>query len=750
MDDEVKRIEEGLVYLEQEKYDLAIEEFSNALKINPRYQFVRLKLIQAYAKQKRYDLAKEEIARLLEVNPSCIQAYQELGNIYLEEGDYPKGITQFQKVLELCAQLSPNQQKDVDVCVFESYINMGRAYLLIKEYDQAAESLKKAMELKPQDERIYKLLPLAYIALRDYENAVDTLTKDYDPLVSVKNKELLYKIKILRIPNFYGLDILSTEMNSIMLPPLAVGSIVAYVRSQGIPIDQDDLHIKIHYDNYFGDQENKIDESVFFDIPRVIRYAKGSDDLELDSIMERVLQKTDLKGYKIVLFSLDSCSMNDSHAMFSLCLARYLKKKYNPIIILGGLNYFVNLVRKNGCDLTNIDYVIGNEGEEVVAELLLSLIKDEPYQGTGKEVEKGVIYSIKVPAPVLLDFDGLPLDRYRYRGLKTDYIEDSKLKELVGEFNQSKVFLLPLRLIKGCTNRCIFCASSEGGLIHVVPPSTAADWLQELQRKYNPTGYLFLNDTLNISEKYVNQLCDEIIKRKLKILWSDCARVDRLNKESIYKMREAGCIRIVYGMETASKKLLNYIKKDIDLRQLEDALYWASKAGIWTGIELISGIPYENERDVRETIYFLKKNLRYIDAFYYNAFNIKDTSLMRKHPERYGITNIFELSSYEDGFSTFVKYGFDEIDGLKWHEKRKQIVSSVETLTAIFGLTPFPEHEYESFLFFLYSRYADKKIIKNLFYSVAEYKMKHLASLRRTRHSEHKTERLIDRTLIYG
>jgi hypothetical protein len=287
-------------------------------------------------------------------------------------------------------------------------------------------------------------------------------------------------------------------------------------------------------------------------------------------------------------------------------------------------------------------------------------------------------------------------------------------------------------------------------LIHAVKPETVALWLEELQAKYNPTGYLFLNDTLNVSKKYLVELCDAIIKRKLNILWSDCVRTDRLDKDSIYKLRDAGCIRMVFGMETASRKLLDYIKKDIDLKQLEEMLRWADKAGIWTGIEIISGLPYENEKDVNETVSFLKQNKEYIDALYYNAFNIKDTSLIQAYPERYKINNIFELSSYEDGFSTFVKYGFDETSGLKWPEKRKQIISAVNKIIENFGSSPFPEHEYESFLFFLYSKHKDKKIIKNLFYSAGKEKMKYLAVLQQEQRAKWKTKVNPDKILTYG
>ncbi|MFC1666951.1 tetratricopeptide repeat protein [Candidatus Omnitrophota bacterium] len=746
----------ALVYLEQDRLSLCKEKLDLLKKLG--HKDAHYYQIRGYVnkKEKRYKLAIKDFLRVLELDPgsefaneNLIQAYHESGGVYLDEKNYSKALDHCKRALELCP-------KSIDALAI-IYINMGRAHLLLKEYALAIESFKKALDIKPDDRVIIDFLSRSYLEMKKYDLAVDSIFKSYNLCPdsesffkergTVKHKE---RIKLVRIPNFYDPEILSTEMNSIMLLPLALGTIASHIRSKGISINQDDLHIKTHYDNYFGKEEERIDSSIFFDIPRIVRYTNGNPDLGIEEAMKRISLKTEFSGYDIVLFSLDSCSMNDSHVMLVLCLARYLKKKYNPIIILGGVNYFVDLMRKIECDRSDINYIIGNEGEVIVAELLVSLIRHTPYKGTGLIKEKGVIFSTKVPRPIKPDFDGLPLDRYRYRGLKTHYCNTVSLKSVLKRFNESGVFLLPFRFIKGCTNRCIFCASSLGGLIHVIPPLVVVDWLEEAQARYSPTGYLFLNDTLNISRKYVNEVCDEIIRRNLKIRWSDCARVDRLDRESIYKMRKAGCIRLVFGMETASKKLLNYINKDIDLEYLEKVLRWTDEAGIWTGIELICGIPYETEEDCDQTISFLKKNEKRIDSLYYNAFNMKATSLMQRYPEKYGIANVFELASYEDGFSTFVQYGFDEANGLKWPEKVRQIVSALHKTVETFGESPFPEHEYEHFLFFLYSNYPDKKVIKKLFCSVGKEKMEYLNALRRTKNSRGQDKRFIDRTLIYG
>ena len=47
--------------------------------------------------------------------------------------------------------------------------------------------------------------------------------------------------------------------------PLGMAQIVSYLKENGMNIEQDDLYIRIHYDNLFGDEDKRIDEEVFFD-----------------------------------------------------------------------------------------------------------------------------------------------------------------------------------------------------------------------------------------------------------------------------------------------------------------------------------------------------------------------------------------------------------------------------------------------------------------------------------------------------
>lgn len=288
--------------------------------------------------------------------------------------------------------------------------------------------------------------------------------------------------------------------------------------------------------------------------------------------------------------------------------------------------------------------------------------------------------------------------------------------------------MLLFKFTEGCPNRCAFCSSSVERMGPILGPEEVVNSLYALQEQFKPTGYLFMSDTLNISQAYVQQICDLICARDTNILWSACARVNGLDEGLIAKMRQAGCIRLILGMETASPGLLGRTNKDITIRELEAALRLLSKYGIWSGVEIICGLPHETEEDVNTTIDFLVRNKEYIDMAYLAVFDLRDGSLMQAHPQEYGIENIRELNLYkrEDSdaanITNFVKYGFDEAGGLRWPDKQKQMRDSFLRVQRAVHIVPYPNQFLrEHLLFYLYSRFSDKNAIKQVFYETAPY-----------------------------
>lgn len=549
-----------------------------------------------------------------------------------------------------------------------------------------------------------------------------------------RNKAM--KIKIIRLPTFFHYwDVNSSEMNCSLLPPLGISLITGYLRRRGFDIVQDDLNIKIFYDNRY--KNDPFNQELFFDEEGILQYCSDiRSDPELDALFEKLEEKCPVKGYDTILLSIQESLRNKTNVFFAIAYAKYLKKKYNPFILLGGFGVAVRLLYLE-YDCPFIDFYVIGAGEKAL-EVILQARKENQgllslpgiYYAKNNRVISTDYRKIEEPA-----FDNLPLDYYKYCGLHSDYAQEAK--DIIDEFHRSGTLVMPFGFIKGCPYHCIFCSDSNGPLDFVMKPEQTVDIVGSLQKKYNPTGYFFLNNEINVSQGYVEKLADLIIERKLRILWSDCARADFTNKDTLKKMREAGCIRLIFGIETGSSRLLKYIRKEVPLEQLETVIRWTHELGIWTGIEIICGLPHEKEEDVQATIEFLTLNKEYINRFYYNTFDLRGGSLLFHRPNNYGIKNIFDVNevvSYEERkySKNFTQFGFDEIGGLKWEDKKKQILNSYDrVVNAMGGYEGFPTYEEEHFLFFLYKKYGhDIEKIKQIFVRVAQEKGKYRDYLR--------------------
>jgi anaerobic magnesium-protoporphyrin IX monomethyl ester cyclase len=99
-------------------------------------------------------------------------------------------------------------------------------------------------------------------------------------------------------------------------------------------------------------------------------------------------------------------------------------------------------------------------------------------------------------------------------------------------------------------------------------------------------------------------ICDLIIKKGLKFPWATVngIRVNRVSKKLLKKMKQAGCYRVYFGIESGSQPILNNIKKGINLKQVRQAVKWANEAGLETFGFFMIALPGETETDIKKTI----------------------------------------------------------------------------------------------------------------------------------------------------
>ena len=116
---------------------------------------------------------------------------------------------------------------------------------------------------------------------------------------------------------------------------------------------------------------------------------------------------------------------------------------------------------------------------------------------------------------------------------------------------------------RGCPFSCDFCSKPVfGNDFRARAASNVADEIEEVIS----LGYSriwFADDCFTLDRERLIGICDEIIERGLKIGWECLSRVDTLDSETVDKMKQAGCIRMFFGIESGNDSILALMKKQI-------------------------------------------------------------------------------------------------------------------------------------------------------------------------------------------
>ncbi len=161
---------------------------------------------------------------------------------------------------------------------------------------------------------------------------------------------------------------------------------------------------------------------------------------------------------------------------------------------------------------------------------------------------------------------------------------------------------------RGCTGNCIFCDRSVFGNICT---AYSADYviamIKELRYKYGIREIQFRDDNFITFRKRVLDICSKIIDEKIDIVWSCLGRLDMINADMLEIMKKAGCWQIWYGVESGSDDILKLDKKNITIKQIENAISVTNKARISAGGFFIIGHPGETEDDLKKTLRLILK-----------------------------------------------------------------------------------------------------------------------------------------------
>jgi len=157
---------------------------------------------------------------------------------------------------------------------------------------------------------------------------------------------------------------------------------------------------------------------------------------------------------------------------------------------------------------------------------------------------------------------------------------------------------------RGCPFSCEFCSNAVFGISYRErsPENVVDEVEQALYFGYDRIH--FADDVFTLNRERVLRICDEIRKRDLRFKWECLGRVDSIDEEISIAMKDAGCDRIYFGIESGNDSVLKLMKKKITPDRARKAVYAAHEAGLATGAFFILCYPGDTNDTVLETLHF--------------------------------------------------------------------------------------------------------------------------------------------------
>jgi len=423
-----------------------------------------------------------------------------------------------------------------------------------------------------------------------------------------------------------------------------------------------------------------------------------AENMFLDIFKEHIVHSILSDNPDLVGISITSTSQ----VIPGLTLASLIKNERPDIHITVGGSVFTKLIdnlKKNENLFSIVDSFVVFEGEHALLALIDELsgkkdLKKVPnlvYKENGKTVINEDSFFIedlnKLPTP---DYEGLPLKLYH-------------TPELV----------LPVQTSRGCYwKKCAFCnlhldhRSYRPRKIDLVMND-----IQTLSKKHN-TEFFFITDE-SIPLSAVSRLSDRIIEQELDIKWICGARFEKsLSSELLEKASRAGCLKIVFGLESYSQRVLDLMSKGTQKKNIDRIVHDCLKYDIAVHLYVIVGFLTETREEVMETVNFILKNDRLLRSYGFSClpclFDLEKGSPIMDAPDRFGLKKIMTPAQHDLSLG----YLFEASKGMTPQETEDVYAQVMEMVEKSVNPLPF-NYSMADGLLYLARKKGNKKLALN-------------------------------------
>lgn len=265
-------------------------------------------------------------------------------------------------------------------------------------------------------------------------------------------------------------------------------------------------------------------------------------------------------------------------------------------LVVGGPH--VAVFPEESLEASTADFAVAGDGEDVLLHMVEDLSAGRPVRdgmpGVWRRAPDGRPIKPLTPLAMVKDINAIPppdrtlLPYRRYSSVLTP-----------SDYETTMV------TSRGCPYKCVFCKMD----VQKVYARSAEQVIEEFRQieALGISDVQVYDDTFTWGHARAIDICDGIVRQGIKVNWAIRDRVNRVTPELYRKLRQAGCYRVHFGVETGSPRILKASGKFMTLDQVHQGVDIAKQSGMKIMTYFMFGFLDETYEDAMMTVDLAKQ-----------------------------------------------------------------------------------------------------------------------------------------------
>jgi radical SAM superfamily enzyme YgiQ (UPF0313 family) len=398
-------------------------------------------------------------------------------------------------------------------------------------------------------------------------------------------------------------------------PPVGLGYLATYLRSNGIDVGVFDFNIflyrRIHhrYHKLWLPQYKN-----WWSNPDLYKVLSETFSIDIEWATAQILSyQAEVIGFSVV---------DPKERITIEIIHKILSQSHVKKIILGGPAVSTWRQRKIFIDHlgSDIDFFVISEGEKILLDIIRNH-KDTKNESRYQTKEKPQIVHREIP-----DLSELPHPTY-------DEFD----------FMMYDGGSLIIEWSRGCISTCAYCKGRQvQGNFRMKKAEKIVAEIEYHLNRYNVKYFVVCDNLINGNTRELERVCDTLIAKELPIEWEGQAIPYKKMTAALFaKMKAAGCVKLQWGLESGSDRVLQNIRKGkiFTVTEAQEVIRACHFAGIQTELFIIVGLPGENDHEFNKTKDFIIRNRDFINRIKsINTLHLVHGTDLYDNADSYGLT----------------------------------------------------------------------------------------------------------------